>query len=291
MSKTKKLKIDYDDTAEILDLILILKDIATTLFQKSAKSKQILIDFVTYFTDFFKMASFFGTDHPLVHPKSNATAILVVSSESAFMGDMNSRLIRSMQAEADKNNANDIIVLGNKAGEKIKAVLGKTKKVHVVTDIHKNGNYKTSINTKDYIINEVMEGRIGKIVAVYPFAININLIRPKVAVLFPSTEAFPVDNKEEPKEESIEHVVVESDKNDILGYLASLWLTCRIYELLMNCECSGFAAQVQQLESAGDRLKKEKLLLGVAVKKSRKSDISKSLAEVFASRMVNTKSA
>lgn len=287
MSKTKRLKVDYDDTSEILELILILKDIATNLFQRAAKKKQILIDFVSYFTDFFRIATFVDVSNPIVRPKTDATAILVVSSESPFMGDMNSRMIRAMIAESEKSNATEYIIIGKKAGEKVEVMYGRSKTVQVFSDIKKHGNYKISIMVKDHIVGKVLEGRIGRIVAVYPFAININLIRPKTAVLFPSTEMFEEQGKRDLLEEAIEPVIVESDKNEILGYLAALWLTCRIYELLMNAECSGFAAQVQQLEGASDRLKKEKLFLGMALKKSRKADISKSLAEVFASRMMS----
>jgi F0F1-type ATP synthase gamma subunit len=287
MSKTKRLKVDFDDTSEILELMLILKDIATTMFSKSAKKKQVLIDFVQYFIDFFKLCSFVDAKNALVTPITSATSILAVTSESGFMGDMNSRMVRSMIAEAEKNNASDLVVIGNKAGEKVKQMYGKSKNIHVFGNIVKVGSYRTSINVKDYFVENILAGKIGKIVAVYPFALNINLIRPRTAILFPSTELFAEYNQSQKgAEDTIEPVTVESDLSKIMGYLASVWLTCRIYELLMNAECAGFAAQVQQLEGASDRLKKEKLFLGSAVRKSRKADISKSLAETFASRMV-----
>ncbi len=288
MSKTKRLKVDYDDTSEILELMLILKDIATTMFTKSAKRKQILIDFVQYFIDFFKLASFVDSKNPLVAPTVNTTSVLAITSESGFMGDMNSRMVRAMIAEAEKNSANNLVVVGNKAGDKVKQMYGRSKEIHVFGDVVKTGLYRISNNVKDYYVEKVLSGKIGRIVAIYPFAININLIRPKTAVLFPSTELFTEYSKSrQDSGNTIEPVTIESGLNDIMGYLSSVWLTCRIYELLMNAECAGYAAQVQQLEGASDRLKKEKLFLGSAVKKSRKADISKSLAEVFASRMVS----
>ena len=288
MSKTKKLRVDFDDTAEILELILILKDIAQNLFMKSAKRKQILVDFVAYFTDFFKLASFAGVDNVVVRPKVNDTAVLAVTSESGFMGDMNSRMLKTVAVEVEKNNANEIIVIGGKAGEKAVVTYGRQKNVKVFSNIEKNGTYNMSVMAKDYIIERVIANKIGRIIAVYPFAINVNLIRPKTAILFPSTELF--EKKEEKEEDVItEPILIESDIPEIMGYLASVWLTCRIYELLMNAESSGYAAQCQQLEAASDRLKKDKMFLGMALRKSRKSDISKSLSEVFAARMVGLK--
>lgn len=289
MSKTKKIKVDYDDTSEILDIIVILKDIATTHFQHSAKKKQILIDFVSYFIDFFKIASFVGKYHYLVEPKATSTAILAITSESAFMGDMNSRMTRQLLAEAEKNNSGELIIVGNKAGEKIRQMIGETKNVHIFGNIEQTGIYKISVMVTEFIIKSVLEEKFGRILSIYPFAININLIRPKTAALFPSKELFTEQTQEQGSELLLEPVIVESEVDAIMGYLASLWLTCRIYELMMNAECSGYAAQAQQLEGASDRLKKEKLFLATALKKSKKADISKSLAEVFAARMVNIK--
>ena len=291
MSKTKKIRVDYDDTTEMLELILILKDIATNLFHRSARRKQVLIDFVGYFIDFLKLASFLGGDHPLVNPTSKATGIIAITSESGFMGDVNSRMITTLKTEVEKSDAKEIIVVGSKTGDKVKALYGgKAQNVQVVSNISQRGIYKSSVEAKDAIVKLVIEGKIGRVVAVYPFAINLNVIKSKTAILFPSTEVFEEakqENIQENIQEVFEPMLVESDKKEIIGYLASVWLTCRIYELLMNAGCSSFAAQAQQLDSAADRLKKDKMFLGMALRKSRKADISKSLSEVFASRMMS----
>lgn len=284
MGKTKRLKVDYDDTSEILELVEILKDIASNLFYHSAKSKQVLIDFMAYFIDFFKMANFTGAEHVLVRPQVNKPAILIISSESAFMGDMNARMMRHALAEAEKENAADIICVGYKLGDKLKFQLQRTKHVEVFGHILEQGLYKISIQVKDYVIEKVMNHEIGKVIAVYPFAFNINLIKPKSAVLFPSGEILAQHMDQ--TEDKIESVIVDSKLNDIIGYLSSVWLTCRVYELLMNCVLSGYAAQVQQLEAAEDRLKKEKAVLGVMLRKSRKADISKGISETFSAGMV-----
>ncbi len=284
MGKTKRLKVDYDDTSEILELVTILKDIASNMFYHSAKSKQILIDFMSYFIDFFKMANFSGAQHLLVKPATDRAAVLVISSESAFMGDMNGRMIRAALAECEKNSADEIIVVGHKAGDKLKMQYGKHKRIEVFGHIQEKGLYKVSTEAKEHLIGRIMAKEIGKIIAVYPFAFNINLIKPKTATLFPYGDIL-LQHMEQ-SEEKIEKVIVESDVNMIIGYLSSVWLTCRIYELLMNAQLSGYAAQVQQLEAAEDRLKKEKAILGIMVRKSRKADISKGIAETFSAGMV-----
>jgi len=222
----------------------------------------------------------------LVRPETDTAAILIISSESAFMGDMNGRMIRHALGEMEKTNATEVICVGYKAAEKLKFSLPKSKHLEVFGHVVEQGLYKISIQTKDYIIRRVMEGKIGKIIAVYPFAFNINLIKPKSAVLFPSSEI--VTQHADQTEDKIETVIVDSDVNEIIGYLASVWLTCRIYELLMNCQLSGYAAQVQQLEAAEDRLKKEKMVLGIMLRKSRKADISKGISETFSAGMVRS---
>ena len=86
--------------------------------------------------------------------------------------------------------------------------------------------------------------------------------------------------------DSIEKVINESDPVDVIGYLADMWIVCRLYEIMHDTQISESAAQSQQLEASVQRMKKDKKGIASAFAKAKKGDIDKSMREVFTSRMM-----
>jgi hypothetical protein len=86
--------------------------------------------------------------------------------------------------------------------------------------------------------------------------------------------------------DTIEHVIQGSDPIEIIGYLADMWIVCRIYEMMHDTSISEAAAQSQQLEASIQKMKKDKKGIAAAFTKAKKGDIDKSLREVFTARMM-----
>jgi len=150
-------------------------------------------------------------------------------------------------------------------------------------DIEEVGLYETAIRIKDYVVQEVMEGRLGSILVVYPWSKTFNLQKPRTVKLLPCDELL---TKQAEFVDSIESVINESDPVDVIGYLADMWLVCRIYEIMHDTSISEAAAQSQQLEASVQRMKKDKKGIASAFAKAKKGDIDKSMREVFTSRMM-----
>ncbi|MEI8175915.1 MAG: F0F1 ATP synthase subunit gamma [Candidatus Omnitrophota bacterium] len=285
MSKRQKAKIDFDYTSELLEIVSILRDVASNHFYNTAKRKQRFLEFANSFIDFFRMVNLSHAHHPLVHTTSPRVGILMITSEMGFMGEMTAKVIKTGYEESEKHPDCEFIIIGTRGEQKLKQY-NVNQHVEVFRDIEEHGLYKVTLMVKEYITKQVLEGKLGKVIAIYPFAFNFTLIKPKVIKLLPSEELLT--HQMEVKD-TIEKVIVESDLNDIIGYLANLWLTCRIYEMLEDCVVAGFAAQAAQLEAAMERLKKDKKGLALAVKKAKKSDIDKSLKEVFTATLMMRK--
>ena len=123
-----------------------------------------------------------------------------------------------------------------------------------------------------------MEDRLGKILVVYPWSKTFNLQKPRKVKLLPCDELL---TKQSEFVDAIESVIQESDPIDIIGYLADMWLVCRLYEILHDTSISEAAAQSQQLEASVQRMKKDKKGVAAAFGKAKKADIDKSMREVF----------
>jgi len=281
MSKTAKIKSDLDDMTSMVEVFQILKDVASNHFYNTAKRKERFVEFAESFVDFFRMISLSEAKSLLVHPTSKNTAILAVTSEGGFMSEMTSKVIRQVLAESEKYNSVTHYIIGQKGVDKFRNIGIKQSRNFV--EVEEKGLYKTAIEVKDAIIEDVEAGKIGTVIGVYPRAMSLNFIKPYVIKLLPSAELL---SKQEDVKNIVEKVIVESDLNDIMHYLASIWLICRIYEMLEDCVIAGFAAQSQQLESSLEKLKKDKAGLFSAFKKSGKSDIDKSLREVFTAKVL-----
>jgi F0F1-type ATP synthase gamma subunit len=277
MPKAARLKSDLDDVTAMVEIFQILKDVAANHFYNTAKRKQEFVRFADSFVGFFDMVSLAEAKSPLVHPQVDRVGILAITSEGGFMADMTAKVVKASLREAEKYGSNEIIVIGSKGKEKVRNITGRSDFM-CIEGVEEKGLYKTALEAKDYIIQRVKDGKIGKVFATYPRAMSLEFIKPFTVKLLPSEELI---TEQLDLKDVVEKVIVESDLDDIMSHLADVWLTCRLYEMLEDCVIAGFAAQSQQLEASLERLKKDQKGLMAGFRKAKKGDIDQSLREVF----------
>ncbi len=280
MGKANKIKSDLEDITELVEIIQVLKDVADTKFHELANRKDRFARFGESFVEFFRMISLSTVRHPLVSNDNPKVGILGITSEAGFMGDLNAKTIRHIMAEKDRTPDSELIVVGRKGAEKLRKLQPNMK---TFVNIEEVGLYEMAIRIKDYVIDEVMNDRLGKVAVVYPWSKTFNLQKPRTVKLLPCDELL---TKQAEFVDSIEHVIEESDPVDIIGYLADMWLVCRIYEIMHDTSISEAAAQSQQLEASVQKMKKDKKGIAAAFTKAKKGDIDKGMREVFTSRMM-----
>ncbi|MDP8264670.1 MAG: F0F1 ATP synthase subunit gamma [Candidatus Aceula lacicola] len=281
MGKANKIKGDLDDIIELVEIIQILKDVADNKFHTLAGRKDRFSRFGESFVEFFRMISLSRVRHPLVSNDNPRTGIVVITSEAGFMGDLNTKVIRFALNEREKYPNCQIIAVGRKGAAKMENVV---KDMKVFDEIQDTGLYQVAIDVKDYLYSEIMEGRMGRTLVIYPWSKNFMVQKARIVKLLPCDELL---SKQEEFVDNIEHVIEESDPIDIIEQLSSMWLVCRFYEMLHDTSISEAAAQSQQLESSLDKMKKTKKGVKLAFQKAKKSDIDKSMREVFSARMMS----
>jgi len=280
MGKANKIKSDLEDITELVEIIQVLKDVADTKFHDLANRKDRFARFGESFVEYFRMISLSTVRHPLVSNDNPKIGVLGITSEAGFMGDLNAKTIRHILAEKERLPNSELIIVGRKGAERLLPV---QKDMKVFKEIEEVGLYELAINIKDYLINEIMEDRLGKVIVVYPWSKSFNLQKPRTVKLLPCDELL---TKQAEFVDSIERVISESDPVDVIGYLADMWVVCRIYEIMHDTSISEAAAQSQQLEASVQRMKKDKKGIAAAFGKAKKGDIDKSMREVFTSRMM-----
>ena len=140
-----------------------------------------------------------------------------------------------------------------------------------------------SVLVKDYLVDEIMNNRLGKVVAVYSWPKSLDTQRQRVVKLLPCEDLI---TKQAQFTDIFEKVIEESDPKEIVGYLANLWITTRLYSIFMDTFIASAAAQANFLDDSVEKMKKERLRVKNKYRKAKKGDIDKSLRETFSARMM-----
>ncbi|MBF0571691.1 MAG: F0F1 ATP synthase subunit gamma [Candidatus Omnitrophica bacterium] len=284
MGKASKVKAEVMEVRELVDLIQVLKDVADMKYHAMAAQKVKFNRFNESFIEFFSLVGFSQVRHPLVNNSNPNSIILVISTERGFVGDLNSRVIGRAMEEKEKNPQSQFVVVGKKGVMKLEGMGQKILKAY--EDVEDRGFYEVAVDIKTYLVKEVMELRVGKVIIVYPWPKDFTITKPRAIKLLPCEDLLP---KQSQTVERFQQVIEESDPLDMTGYLADLWLSSKIYEIFFDTNLAAACAQSQQLDNSLGKMRKEREVVKLKYRKAKRGDIDKSLREVFSARMMVTK--
>lgn len=284
MGKASKVKVEVGEVRDLVDLIQVLKDVADMKYHAMAAQKVKFNRFNESFTEFFSLVGFSQVQHPLVSNGNSNSIILVISTERGFVGDLNSRVIQRAMEEKEKNPQSQFVVVGKKGVMKLEGMGQKILKGY--EDVEDRGFYEVAVDIKSYLVKEVMENRVGKVIIVYPWPKDFTTTKPRAVKLLPCEDLLP---KQTQTVEKFRQVIEESDPLDMTGYLADLWLSSKIYEIFFDTNLAAAAAQTAQLDNSLGKMRKERDVVKLKYRKAKRGDIDKSLREVFSARMMVTK--
>lgn len=284
MGKASKVKTEVMEVRDLVDLIQVLKDVADMKYHALSAQRTKFNRFSESFTEFFSLVSFSQVRHPLVNNDNSKTAIVVISTEKSFVGDLNTRIITRAIEELEKIPDAIFLTVGKKGVAKLES-MGQ-KSVKIWEDVEDRGYYEIAVEIKDYLVKEVLEGRIGKAILVYPWPKDYTVIKPRAIKLLPCEDLLP---QQKQSVESFRRVLEESDPVDMIGYLSDLWLSAKIYEIFYDTNLAAASAQTQQLDSSLGKMRKERDVVKLKYRKARRGDIDKSLREVFSAKMMASK--
>ena len=282
MGKANKVKVEFLETREIVNVLQTLKDIADNKFYTLVQQKKFFKRFGETFVEFFRMLSLTEVEHPLISNKNPKVGILVITAEGGFLGEFNQKIVRLAVQEYQK--CAQAVMIG--VGDKTQDMLAKYKPARVFSGMEPHRLYKLAIEIKDYVVKEVMEDRLGKIIICYSWAKNPESSIPRVGTLLPAQDLVA---KQAQFVDVYERIIQESDPKDMITYLVNLWIGTRIYEILMDNIIASTRHQATFLDDSVDKMKKERDKVKVKWRKAKKSDIDKSLRETFSARMMTEK--
>jgi ATP synthase F1 gamma subunit len=280
MGKANKVKKELVEVRDLVDVVQVLKDIADMKFHDLFSRRGGFLRFGETFSEFFRLLERTELQHPLISNSNMDTCIVVITSEDGFIGDLNNKVLLRALEERDVTPNAKFVTIGRKGVAKIES-LG-VKNETTFEEVAEQGMYEISVRLKDYLVEQILNDRFGRVKVVYPWPKDLQTVKARVVKLLPCD--FIIQQKQTVEE--FEHVIEESDPLEIIGYLAHLWTSSKIYEMMFDTSIAAVSAQSQQLDTSLNNVKKESQGVRLRYRKARKGDIDKSLREVFSSRIM-----
>lgn len=283
------LRKDLRFNLELLNLVETLKNIAASQYHIMEKEKERFDQFMDAFSGFFRVVNLVDVQNPLVRVMSDVLGIVVVTSDSGFMGGLNQGVLRAAAAAAGELPPDKValVVIGDKGATSI-ADQGRTFKFF--RGITQDTLYEQAVEVKDYIVSEVLARRMGKVIVVYPKPISFSSQTIEVVNILPCAELFDLSADsavaQHAKDRNVlaeaTKVTIESSFDDMAKYLAGEWITSRLYILFEDSKLAEFSARAMHLEGSSDKVQKEVKKVKHLVFKAAHERIDKGMRESFA---------
>ena len=273
---------------ELFVLIETLKNIAGAQYHMMEKEKRVRFErFMHSFADFFKVVHMADVPHPLVKRASDSVGVLAITSDAGFMGGLNSAVIRTA-VEAVGDIAPDkvrYVIIGDKGASQIG---DREVSFKFFQGIANETKYEQAVEVRDYLVREVVEGRIGKLIVVYPRALSFTRQTIETISLLPCSELLDKGVEAEATGGMIggRKVVVESKVDDMIAYLATVWLTAKLLEVFEDSKLAEFAARAMHLEGSVQKLQELNKKLKYQFFRSSHENVDKGMRESYSAKKV-----
>lgn len=277
---------------ELQVLIETLKNIAGAQYQMMEKEKRARFErFLHAFTDFFRILHLTESDHPLVRARNDVLGLMAVTSDAGFMGGLNAGIVRAMMEKAEALPAEKVslIVIGEK-GAALVADQGRPFKFFA--GITNETRYEQAVAVRDYLVGEVAENRIGRVVAVYPRALSFTRQSIETISLLPCADLLDQAQEVERGTGGVagaRGVVVESEFTEMVASLASTWLSSKLYEVFEDSKLAEFAARAMHLEGSVQKLQDLNKKLKYQFFRAAHENVDKGMRESYSAKKVRGK--
>lgn len=293
-----KLRKDLQFNGELLSLVDTLKNIAAAQYHQMEKEKERFDLFLDSFYDFFRVVNLVQVKNPLVRVESDTAGVVMVTSDSGFMGGLNQSVLRAGLAAVENPPPDKVslVVVGDK-GAGVFHEQQRPFKYFEGLGTTQDEIYRRAVQVKDYIVQEVLEHRMGRVVISYPRALSFTAQTNETINLLPCAELFDSEVDSDVTHHTrlsrfladAQTLVLESSPDDLLEYLASEWVTTKLFEVFEDSKLAEFSARAMHLEDSVQKVEKEHKKLKQMCFKASHEAIDKGMREGFAAKSLKKK--
>jgi ATP synthase F1 gamma subunit len=287
-----ELRKELEFTTDLLSLVETLKNVAGSKYHVLERQKERFDQFMEAFVGFFRVVDLVDVVNPLATIASDKLGIVVVTSDSGFMGGLNQGVLRAAAvAQGDlRDDQVELVMIGDKGAG---TMSDREREFKFFQGIDETTMYEQAVEIKDYIVEEVLAKRMGKVVVVYARPLSFTAQEIDAIDLLPCGELFDKEAKTEITErtkgqkamDDASKVIVESSFVDMVSYLAGVWVTQKLFEVFEDSKLSEFSARAMHLEGSFQKVEETQKKVKHQCFKASHEAIDKGMRECFAAKM------
>jgi ATP synthase F1 gamma subunit len=279
MPGSQELKEDLKFNFELMDLLEIMKNVAIFQYRSLLKKRERFLRLSGLLNGFFKMLDVNKTPHRFINPKIDKPALIMITSNEGFMGDLNFQVVDSAISRAGSGAA-EFVVIGESGERYLKDTGNKFTALKSAADAE--GRCVLAKELKEHITKGIREERFGRVIIFYPKPVSFLLQKVEAVELFPLTAFF----SEESQVEMDPSLILESPEEGIIEYLAEAFIEHKLAELFEDSKLSEFAARAVHLEKSGQELVDKRKQLRRQYLHALHELIDKNTRELFSSQII-----
>jgi ATP synthase F1 gamma subunit len=275
MKAITELKKDIEFNKSLKSLVEVLKSIAVShyhMLERKIKSEE---KFFAVLRDFFAFPELKSSQHPFLSPSNRPTGIVAITSDMGLLGGLNMKVMAAALDEASRAPSR-LVIIGEKGHG-----LAKDRGFSFVAfpGVKDEERFGQAMAIRDFLMEQILTGKMGSLVVFYPEPVSFLVQRVKRYALLP----FEIPETET-KIDLGKGVIFESNFDDIIEYLVSLWMGQSFYEILGFSRLSELSARVIHLEGSSQKLQEVQKKLQLTYFRVRHELIDRSMREIFAAR-------
>ncbi len=278
-----KLKDEMTFNSGLTRLVDVMKGVATAQYFVMQHKRVPLEKYSAGLDELFQSYDFRAVDHPYVQMQSEKKLIIMVATDSGFLGGLNMKVMTAGLAQEGPDSK--LAVLGERGANFLRE-LNKTFEAFpgIAPD---DSRFELHNKLISYILKMVWEENIGRVILVHPHSVSFTSQKIEVLNLLPC----PMFYKDKPDElpdpiAQAKASIMESRPEGMIEYLTIFWLRKRLIDIFEDSKMAEFGARTMHLEESFNTLKNLDKQLKLQFFKARREKIDQSLRETFTSQMV-----
>jgi len=273
-----KLKKDVAFNKELTHIVDVLKGIAASRFHSLERQLVLFDRFFKEAGQVLDLVDIRTVYHPFVQERSEVTGVIIVTSDSGFLGGLNNQVVYAGLSEAGEDPR--ITVIGERGADFLK---GTGQKTVAFPGIEDNTRLSLSLAVRDHVVDQVLKGECGRLLVVYPKAVSFTVQKVTVETLLPCTSWIP---QKLDKDVRTKNMIFESRMEHIVEYVVEQWIGHRLNEIFALSRLAELSARAVHLEGSYQELLQEGKKINLQYLRARHEIIDRSIREVFAAKLL-----
>jgi len=289
MFQKAKIRNDLQFNTLMESIIEVLKGVAATEYFHLQSRRKSFDEFEGYLRDLFQIVKIGGFQHPYLGASVPPSNIVLVTSDTGFLGELNVLVVNQALAQHRKNDF--LTVVGREGSRYIEEQdVAHSSFPGIDDDI----SYSQVAKLRDHIIKEFWDKKLGGTIVIYPHFVSFAVQKIEQFQLFPCRFLFPQETKPQPpigqqagflEIDAEEEVIIDSPLKGIIECLVKIWIGQLIHLIFWESKLSEWAARVMHLERSSNEIRDQKKKLRLQYFRAMHELSDKSIREIFVSRL------